>query len=206
MSAICKLLIIIGLNFTALALLTYRLIKEGNKYQAALGITWEWIMFQNGANLRVNPRPLILWALLLGRIWWSMLLIFVITWVNSRELAFLPVLLLLILLHVYWYLEGHAYQTEQFDRVLNLNRNWGIIYKEINDGSGLDNKTLAELDLRKKNLLVLSIERQGRITPFPKGLEVLSIGDRMVMFGDLYSFHSIFENGDDLKPVVQESN
>jgi hypothetical protein len=163
-------------------------------------------MFQNGTNLPVNPGPLMFWALLLGKTWWLMVLILVITWVNSRELAFLPVLLLLILIHIYWYLEGHAHQNEQFDRTLNLNQNWGVIYKEIDAASGVNSKTLAELDLRKKNLLVLAIERQGRITPFPKGLEVLSAGDRMVMFGDLYSFHNIFDNGDDLKPVVTETN
>ncbi len=206
MAAICKLLIIIGLNFTALALLIYRLIRDGNKYPAALRLTWEWIMFQNGANLPVNPGPNGSWALFLGKTWWLMLLIFGITWVNSRELAFLPVLILLILTHVYWYLEGHAHQSERFDRIFNLNQNWGIIYKEIDDGSGVNSKTLAELDLRKKNLLVLAIERQGRITPFPKGLEVLTTGDRMVMFGELYSFHCFFENGDDLKPVAPEAN
>lgn len=206
MSAFSKLLVLIGFNFLALALLINRLIQEGINYPEALRITWEWMLFHNGAKLPVNPGPLMPWAQLLGKTWWLMFLILVITWVNSEEFVFLPVLLLLILIHVYWYWQGHAHQREQFDRILNLNQNWGVIYKEIGASSGLNAKTLAELDLRKKNLLVLAIERQGRITPFPKGLEVLSTGDRMVMFGDLCSFHNIFENGADLKPVVPDSN
>jgi hypothetical protein len=111
-----------------------------------------------------------------------------------KDLAFLPVIIFLGLFHIYWYLEGHVSKGERFDRILNLNHNWGIVYKEIEAGSGVNLKTLAELDLRKKNLLVLAIDRQGELTPFPKGLEVLRAGDRMVMFGDLYSFHSIFDN------------
>lgn len=206
MSAFSKLLVLIGFNFLALALLINRLIKEGIKYPEALRITWEWMLFHKGTQLPVNPGPLMFWAQLLSKTWWLMFLILVITWVNSEEFVFLPVLLLLILLHVYWYWEGHSHQREQFDRILNLNQNWGVIYKEIGASSGLNAKTLAELDLRKKNLLVLAIERQGRITPFPKGLEVLSTGDRMVMFGDLCSFYNIFENGDDLRPVVPDSN
>ncbi|MGE5605801.1 MAG: cation:proton antiporter regulatory subunit [Bacteroidota bacterium] len=204
MSAISKLLIIIGLNFSALVFLIYRLVKEGNSYRTALGITWDWIMVQTGTNLTGNPKPPMVAALLLGKFWWLMLLSFGITWVNSKELAFLPVVIFLVLIHGYWFLEGYAGQNEQFEKVLNLNENWGIIYKEIVNRSGVNGKTLAELDLRKKNLLVLAIERQGRLTPFPKGLEVLAGGDRMVMFGDLYSFHSIFENGNDLKEIIPE--
>lgn len=43
--------------------------------------------------------------------------------------------------------------------------------------------TLSELDLRKKNLLVLAILRAGQFVVFPKGPEVLSTGDRLVIFG-----------------------
>lgn len=205
MTAISKLLILIGLNFCALALLIYRLIKDGNKYPEALRIAWEWIITQNGANIWGNPSLPTHWAMLLGKTWWMMLLIFLIAWVISRELAFWPVFLFLILLHIYWFLEGHVFKAERFERTLNLNHNWGIIYKEIEAGSWIKSKTLAELDLRKKNLLVLAIERQGQLTPFPKGLEILSAGDRMVMFGDLYSFHSIFENGAEAKPTISEN-
>ncbi len=204
MTAISKLLILIGLNFGALALLIYRLIKDGNKYPEALRIAWEWIIIPNGANNWGNPAPPSHWAVALGKTWWMMWLIFLITWVNSRELAFWPVFLFLILIHIYWFLESHVLKAERFERTLNLNQNWGIIYKEIDVASVVKSKTLAELDLRKKNLLVLAIERQGRLTPFPKGLEVLNAGDRMVMFGDLYSFHSIFENGAEVKPGIPE--
>lgn len=206
MSAISKLLILIGFNFGALALLIYRLIRNGNKYQEALCLAWDWVLLQNGGNVSVNSRPPMFGAGLLSKTWWLMLLISGIVWIVSRELAIWPVLTFLGLVHIYWFLEGHASKTEQFARILNLNHNWGIIYEEIAGSSDLNSKTLAELDLRKKNLLVLAIERQGQLTPFPKGLEVLTAGDRMVMFGDLYSFHSIFKSGFDTKPISSENN
>lgn len=206
MTAIGKLLIILGLNICVLALLVLRLIKNGNKYPEALRIAWEMIIFQREINPAGKPKQILLWATLLGKTWWLMLLVFGVTWVNSRELAFLPVILFLGLFHGYWFLEGNAGKGERFDRILNLNHNWGIIYKEIDAGSGVNSKTLAELDLRKKNLLVLAIDRQGELTPFPKGLEVLTTGDRMVMFGDLYSFHSIFDNDLGVKSDILEPN
>ncbi len=43
--------------------------------------------------------------------------------------------------------------------------------------------TLSELDLRKKNLLVLAILRAGQLVAFPKGPEVLATGDRLIIFG-----------------------
>lgn len=43
--------------------------------------------------------------------------------------------------------------------------------------------TLAELDLRRKELLVLSIDREEKMVIFPKGPEVLLAGDRLLVFG-----------------------
>jgi hypothetical protein len=43
--------------------------------------------------------------------------------------------------------------------------------------------TLAELDLRRKELLVLSIVRPGQTIVFPKGPEVLLADDRLLVFG-----------------------
>lgn len=206
MTAISKLLILIGLNICALVLLILKLIKNGNKYPEALRQAWEMVIFQRKTNLAAKPRQILLWASLLGKTWWLILLIFGVTWVNSQELAFLPVILFLGLFHGYWFFEGHVNKSEQFERILNLNHNWGIIYKEIDAGSVVNSKTLAELDLRKKNLLVLAIDRQGELAPFPKGLEVLTTGDRMVMFGDLYSFHGIFDNDLRVKHDLTETN
>lgn len=202
MTAISKLLIVIGINIGALALLIYKLIKDGQGYPEALQNAWDLVIFQREPNLSNHTKSP--WVALLGKTWWMMLLIFIITWVNTSELAFWPVLLFLVIFHLYWFLESHVLRDEKFERILNLNQSWGIIYKEIDTGSGANLKTLAELDLRKKNLLVLAIERQGRLTPFPKGLEVLNTGDRMIMFGELYSFRNIFEANNEAKPVAPD--
>lgn len=206
MTAIGKSLIVIGLNICGLVLLVLQLVKNGHKYPEALRLTWETVIFQRETYLASKPNQALLWMALLGKTWWLMLLIFGVTWVNSQDLAFLPVIIFLGLFHMYWFLEGHVSKGDQFDRILNLNHNWGIVYKKIGAGSGVNLKTLAELDLRKKNLLVLAIDRQGELTTFPKGLEVLNTGDRMVMFGDLYSFHSIFDNDIQVKTNLLEPN
>lgn len=45
--------------------------------------------------------------------------------------------------------------------------------------------TLGELDLRKKNLLVLTIIRGEEIIPFPKGPEMLRHFDDLLIFGSM---------------------
>lgn len=75
--------------------------------------------------------------------------------------------------------------------MIYLNTNWGIMFQEIDSGSNLNQRSLAELDLRKKNLLVLAVERRGQFFSFPKGVETLTVGDRVYIFGDLESYHAI---------------
>jgi Trk K+ transport system NAD-binding subunit len=73
-----------------------------------------------------------------------------------------------------------------------LDRHWGVVIKYIDADLDLSMKSLAELDLRKKNLLVMAVERNGQVIPFPKGLEVIQSGDRLVIFGNLHSYHLLF--------------
>jgi len=77
-----------------------------------------------------------------------------------------------------------------------VNVNWRNLYEldpdygvlEITltaEGPGKEwiGSSLAELNLRKKELLVLAIIRQGKFTVFPKGPEILTVGDQVLVFG-----------------------
>lgn len=44
-------------------------------------------------------------------------------------------------------------------------------------------KTLAELNLRKRDLLVLAVRRGEEVISFPKGPEVITSGDELLIFG-----------------------
>lgn len=52
-------------------------------------------------------------------------------------------------------------------------------------GLNWEGHTLGELDLRKKNLLVLAIIRGEEIIPFPKGPEMLKHNDDLLIFGSM---------------------
>jgi hypothetical protein len=58
----------------------------------------------------------------------------------------------------------------RLDRAERLGQNW-------------EGHTLSELDLRKKNLLVLAVIRGEEIIPFPKGPEMLRCNDDLLIFG-----------------------
>ena len=66
---------------------------------------------------------------------------------------------------------------------------YGVFHLRLEgkERSGLNwaGHTLGELDLRKKNLLVLAIIRNDEIIPFPKGVELLRDRDDLLIFGVL---------------------
>lgn len=52
-------------------------------------------------------------------------------------------------------------------------------------------KTLAELNLRKRDLLVLAIRRGDEVIPFPKGPEIIASGDELLIFGRTREFKAM---------------
>lgn len=73
-----------------------------------------------------------------------------------------------------------------WERIYSLPEGYAVFLTTLNQ-PGCEEKwigaTLSQLDLRKKNLLVLAILRAGKLIVFPKGQEVLSAGDRLLIFG-----------------------
>ncbi len=183
-----KMLVLLVIHLGAIGYLIWRQLKVGNPFAKALLLTW---------NTVVAPQPTpeysiqtkCGWGTVLSKTWWMMLFLFLVFWLIFQEWYLWTVILFLIVVHIVWYRCGHLKQAH-FNRVFNLNEGWGIIYQTVSGDSDLNAKTLAELDLRKKNLLVLAIERGGQITAFPKGTETLSEADRVIIFGELTAFEA----------------
>ena len=100
------------------------------------------------------------------------------------------VLLLLILgagAFALYYLASFRNGTREIQCVYPLTDDYGV-YEIVLGPSGPVREwvgtTLAELDLRRKELLVLSIARAGKVIIFPKGPEVLLADDRLLVFGN----------------------
>ena len=76
--------------------------------------------------------------------------------------------------------------NQEIQCVYALSGEYGV-YEIVLNSSGAVREwigtTLAELDLRRKELLVLSISRAGKAIIFPKGPEVLLADDRLLVFG-----------------------
>jgi hypothetical protein len=190
MSVAIKLLILALLNLAAMFYMLNKLISRGNNLTDALRLAWDLVLGQSQVYMDTHLHSSFIWIPILRKTWWLMIAAYVVSWFISEDLWMTIGIVLLIVIHVLWYLFASLTLKTKYDRILNLTADWGIVYKEIGMGSFLAQKSLAELDLRKKNLLVLAIERNNKLNPFPKGLEIIQMGDRVVMFGDLDAFRT----------------
>ena len=123
-----------------------------------------------------------------GKILLFSLLLRVVIFARRAE-AFLLILLLFLLgvvLYYLFFLKPGREHPAGYRSVYSLAGDFGV-YEIILAPGGFCAEwigaTLAELDLRKKDLLVLSILRAGKVIVFPKGPEVLFAGDRLLVFG-----------------------
>ena len=186
-----NLLVLVILNLIVLGYLIGRLLKLGNNIAGALRGAWILIVgckiFDQVYRIPITPP----WIGLLKKSWWLTMGLTAAFWVCFPGVALSILMGGLALLHILWYWLSLRERPENFNQMIHLNTNWGIVFQEIESCSNLNRRSLAELDLRKKNLLVLAVERRGQFFPFPKGLETMTVGDRVYIFGDLEAYHAI---------------
>ncbi|HOJ77140.1 MAG TPA: TrkA C-terminal domain-containing protein [Bacillota bacterium] len=188
-----KIALIILANVISVLIIMIKLILEGKRFMEVLKYTWDLILIDPKSNILLKHRFREKWLLVQHYCWWLMLFFVVYYWLFIPNASSFY-LITLVIVHLLW---GLIVKLEpKYNRIINLNQNWGIIFQEITEDSWFNKKSLAELDLRKKSLLVLAIERQGQMLPFPKGVEVLMLGDRVAIFGDLNYYKGLLENLD----------
>ncbi|HHU51690.1 MAG TPA: hypothetical protein GXZ36_07730 [Firmicutes bacterium] len=152
---------------------------------------------------------LLLMTLKMGR------LLFVVT---IFRLVFAPDLLTLALtvLCLFAFLGGLLFLTRfsvsgmNWQHLYELDPDYGVLEITLTaDGPGKEwiGSTLAELNLRKRELLVLAIIRKNKFTVFPKGPEILAAGDRVLVFGKYppFGFGSSVESSAERSSALQES-
>lgn len=185
-------MIFIGVNLCFWLFLHLCLLNKGNSLMKAVNASWDLLLFGVRPKGLLKADKVMPWFTILQKMWWLMIALSVFCWVLLSSTIWINIILIfLILWHLGWFILSRMSGNDDFNRVISLNSNWGIIFVEVQSDSWLSAKTLAELDLRKKNLLVLAIIRQGQIVSFPKGLESLSVGDRAVIFGDTNYFKGL---------------
>jgi hypothetical protein len=184
MPTILKLMGLYLFNLAGLCGLVALTVQPGRNFSAALRVAWEAIIngtAQNCSRGQIGPNI----AAILTKTWWMMIFITLFLWFLKPAQGYGYALISLVLIHLGWYWWSFSPAAWDLERIETLDSGWGMIYLTVRESSSFNAKSLAELDLRKKNLLILAIVRAGKIAPFPKGAEILKPGDRLIIFGDL---------------------
>lgn len=93
-------------------------------------------------------------------------------------------------------IQGRHRSSESSDAILTLSNDFGIFRIDLrlmDHEYHWAGKTLAELNLRKRDLLVLAILRGDEVIPFPKGPEVVVSGDELLIFGRIRELRTMSE-------------
>jgi hypothetical protein len=184
MPMMLKLIGLYLFNLAGLCGLVVRGMRPGRTFFAALRGAWAAILAGTGENGSHDPVSANI-AAIVTKTWWMMIFITLLLWVRETDRGYGYALIGLGLVHLGGYWWSLFSGTRALERIETLDPGWGIIHLTVREHSFFNAKSLAELDLRKKNLLILAIVRGENIVPFPKGAEILIPGDRLVIFGDL---------------------
>ena len=77
------------------------------------------------------------------------------------------------------------FDKHPFEELLFLTGGYGVSRIEVSKDSPLIDKSLAESDLRKKDITVLAIVRGDSTIPNPGANTKIRLGDELISFGDL---------------------
>lgn len=98
-------------------------------------------------------------------------------------------ILLILAAGLYLLVKSNHQRTNTLNLLEMLPNQYGVFHLRLEEREHIGLKwaehTLGELDLRKKNLLVLAIVRDNEMIPFPKGPEMLHHKDDLLIFGSL---------------------
>lgn len=95
------------------------------------------------------------------------------------------------------YLEEQiAFDDVDLQLRLSLARGYTVAELQVTPGSELANKKIGETDLRGQDVLVLSINRNGLITPAPHGDDTLLPGDELLCYGKQITLRSMVPSVD----------
>jgi hypothetical protein len=82
-------------------------------------------------------------------------------------------------------------RVSSFEEVLLLTEGYGIVEVYVTGDYNLAHKSVGELRLRTRGMVVLAVDRAGRIIPAPHPKTILLPGDRLICYGKVESIKSI---------------
>lgn len=83
------------------------------------------------------------------------------------------------------------FEEHTTEDLLHFMEGYGLVKKIIPENSNLIGQSIAKLELNKKGILVLGIERGKTWLPTPAAREVLDFQDRLVVYGPLDALKAI---------------
>ncbi|HWP43434.1 MAG TPA: TrkA C-terminal domain-containing protein [Blastocatellia bacterium] len=86
-----------------------------------------------------------------------------------------------------------ALRVTNFEEVLMLAEGYGVFEVYVTEQSQIANKTIGQLRLRSRGMLVLAVDRAGRVIPAPHEKTLLLPGDRLICYGQIESVQGIAE-------------
>lgn len=124
--------------------------------------------------------------------------------VPSRILPWINLLIVIIILFVFYRIVTHTKVTQKlttmlrhciikkdivkavsFEELLVSTGGYGVSSLEVTKNNPALNKTLAETNLRERDITVLAIERENDVIPNPQSNAKILQGDRLICFGKL---------------------
>jgi hypothetical protein len=82
-------------------------------------------------------------------------------------------------------------RVTSFEEVLLLDEGYGVVEVYVSDDSNIVHKTLGQLQLRTRGMVVMAIDRAGVVIPAPHAETMLSPGDRLICYGKVKTIGGI---------------
>ncbi len=84
----------------------------------------------------------------------------------------------------------------EIEELLHSAEGWGIARVEVPEACRFAGKTLAATRPRDQGILVVAIERDGKLIPSPKGDESIYVGDRLIVYGKIAEMPELLRGQD----------
>ena len=79
------------------------------------------------------------------------------------------------------------FQKSTAEELLNFHDNYSVVEIHVQESDHNVGKPLRETDFRKRDILVLSIERNGNLDPLPNPSSKIRIDDKLICYGNIES-------------------
>ena len=84
-------------------------------------------------------------------------------------------------------------EKETVEEILHITEDYGIAKVTVGENSPLIGVSISTTDFTQKEILILSIEREGSSIVLPKAEDIIKRGDRLVCYGKLKSIREVGE-------------